>query len=38
MSVLQVGIPLGIMLGYTSGGYLTKAGLPWYASILVQGA
>ena len=36
MSLLQGGAILGVMVGYTLGGYMTNAGIAWEIAILVQ--
>ena len=36
MSVLQAGVPLGVMVGYATGGGAVSAGAPWQTAIWVQ--
>lgn len=36
MSMLQAGIPLGIMLGYALGGAITNAGAAWQTNLFIQ--
>ena len=36
MSVLQAGVPLGVMVGYATGGGVVSGGLQWQTAIWVQ--